>query len=239
MEGMVIGHRAVMDEFDPERKIGLIFDEWGAWHPVEPGKPRGGLYQQNTVRDACVAALTLDVFHNHADKLYMANVAQLINVLQSLLLVEEDRCLKTPTYHVFDLYRPHKGARAVRLISEAETVSDGGAARDQCRACYLDKRPFALRAVQGSASVRDGKLCVTAVNSHPTQAVELELEVRQARLETLEVVTLAADDIHAHNTFARPDVVRLSKPATVQADGPRVRVPLPPGGVVRLRGPLG
>ena len=239
MEGLVIGHRALMDEFDPERKIGLIFDEWGAWHPVEPGKPRGGLYQQNTIRDACVAALTLDVFHNHADKLYMANIAQLINVLQALLLVEEDKCLKTPTYHVFDLYRPHKGARAVRLVSEAETVSDGGDSRDQCRACYLDKRPFALRAVQGSASVRDGRLCVTAVNSHPTQPVELELEVRQAKVETVEVVTLAADDIHAHNTFARPDVVRPSEPTTVRADGPRVRVPLPPGGIVRLCGPLG
>ena len=239
MDGLVTGHRALMDEFDPERKIRLIFDEWGAWHPVEPGKPGGGLYQQNTIRDACVAALTLDVFHNHADKLYMANIAQLVNVLQALLLVEGDQCLKTPTYHVFDLYRPHQGAQAVRFVSEAEAVSDGGASRDHCRACYVGKQPFALRAVQGSASVLDGRLCVTAVNSHPSQPVELDLEVRAANLGALEVVTLSAGDIHAHNTFARPDAVHLSAPSSVQADGPRVRVTLPAGSVVRLTGPLG
>ena len=238
MEGLVVGHRAIMDEYDPERRIQLIYDEWGAWHPVEPGKPGGGLYQQNTIRDACIAALTLDVFHNHADKLAMANIAQLINVLQALLLVEDDQCITTPTYHVFDLYRAHQGAQAVRFISEAEAISDGGASRDHCRACSLDKQPFALRAVQGSASVRDGNLCVTVVNSHPTQPIEMDLEVRGSRLGTLEAVVLAADEMHAHNTFAQPDVVRPAAPTMVQADGSRVHVTLPAGSVVRLLGPL-
>ena len=93
--------------------------------------------------------------------------------------------------------------------------------------------------MQGSASVQDGNLCVTAVNSHPTQAVELELDVRQATLGTMELTTLAADDIHAHNTFAQPDAVRPSAPSTVQADGSRVRVTLPAAAVVRLMGRLG
>ncbi len=238
MEGIVTGHRAIMDAYDPERKIKLAIDEWGAWHPVEQGKPGGGLYQQNTIRDACVAALTLDIFHNHADKVYMANIAQLINVLQALLLVENDKCVKTPTYHVFDLYRPHKGGQAVRLISASEAVSDGEASAAACRACYPDRRPFSLRAVQGSASIRDGRLCLTAVNSHPTEALELDVEVHQRRLEEGEIVTLVAADSHSHNPFENPDVVRLSPAATQQGRDGRLRISMAPGSIVRVLGPL-
>ncbi|HZR43066.1 MAG TPA: alpha-L-arabinofuranosidase C-terminal domain-containing protein [Ktedonobacteraceae bacterium] len=239
MEGIVTGHRRIMDESDPQRKNKLIVDEWGAWHPVEPGKPRSGLYQQSTIRDACVAALTLDIFHNHADKLYMANIAQLINVLQALLLVQEDRCIQTPTYHVFNLYQAHKGAQAVRFLTEAETVSDGEASAEKCRSCYIDKQPFVLRAVHGSASVRDNMLCVTVVNTHPTQPVDLALELRQGRLNEVETITLAANDIHAHNTFDNPGVVAPSAPQTVQARGDQLRVLLPAGSVTRLMGRLG
>jgi alpha-N-arabinofuranosidase len=238
MEGIVTGHRAIMDEYDPERKIKLIYDEWGAWHPVEKGKPPLGLYQQNTIRDACVAALTLDIFHNHADKLFMANIAQMINVLQAVLLVEGDRVIKTPTYHVFNLYKPHKGAQAVRLISSAEAISDGGSFAEHCRKCYRDKQPFELKAIQGSASVRDGVLCVTAVNSHPAQPVEVALEVHKSRLEAAEVVALSADDIHDHNTFDQPDIVKLSPARTVQGSGGCLRVPLPPASVARIIGRL-
>jgi alpha-N-arabinofuranosidase len=236
IEGVITGCRAIMDEYEPERKIPLIFDEWGAWHPVETGKPAGGLYQQNTIRDACVAALTLDVFHNHADKLFMANIAQLINVLQALLLVEEDRCVRTPTYYVFDLYRPHKGAQAVRFESCADAVTDGGASAEYCRSRYLDRSPFALRAVHGSASLRDGELCVTAVNTHPTQTVDLEVELYRAAWSEVEVVALAADDIRAHNTFANPERVQLSAPQTGTARGSVLRHGMSAASVLRLRG---
>ena len=241
IEGVITGCRSIMDEYDPERKIKLIFDEWGAWHPVEKGKPTGGLYQQNTMRDACVAALSLDVFHSLADQLHMANIAQLINVLQAVLLVDEDRCIKTPTYHVFDLYRPHKGARAVRFLTLAEEVSKGEGSAETCRRQYLDRSaPFSLRAVHGSASVKEGALCVTAVNTHPTEAVELEVELHGASWGEAEVVTLTSGgDIRAHNTFDQPEVVKLSEPQTVGAKDGRVRVELPAGSVVRLRGRLG
>jgi alpha-N-arabinofuranosidase len=238
IEGVIDGHRTIMDEYDPQRKIALIFDEWGAWHPVEAGKPQGGLYQQNTIRDACIAALSLDVFNNAADKIFMANIAQLINVLQAVLLVDETRCIKTPTYHVFDLYQPHKGAQAVRFVSNAETISDGEESAEHCRNMFLNRQPFSLRAVQGSASVKDGVLCVTVVNSHPTQPVELDLEVYQGQLDTLEVVTLATDEIHAHNTFEQPDRVQLAAPQTVQARGERVHVSLAAGSVTRIMGRL-
>ena len=236
VEGIITGHRAIMDEYDPQRKIALFLDEWGTWHPVETGKPTGGLYQQSTIRDACVAALSLDIFHNHADKLVMANIAQLINVLQALLLVEGDQCIKTPTYHVFDLYKPHKGADAVRFLSASESITDGGAAAAACRACYTDKQPFSLRAVQGSASIKDGRLCVTAVNSHPGESVEVEIEVHGSNVGAFEMVTLAAGDIHAHNTFTDPEQVKLSAPTAVQGSGSRIRVTIPAAGIVRLQG---
>ena len=213
-------------------------DEWGSWHPVEKGKPTGGLYQQNTMRDACVATLTLDLFHNHADKLFMANIAQLINVLQALLLVEDDKCIKTPTYHVFNLYRPHKGGQAVRFVSAAETVSDGEASKDFCRTNYLDKQPFELRAVHGSASMKDNKLCVTVVNTHPSHPVELDLDIHQGRLSEIEFVSLYHEDIHAHNTFDKPDVVQLSSPKSLEAHGKELRVTLPAGSICRIMGKL-
>jgi alpha-N-arabinofuranosidase len=238
IEGILTGHRAIMDEFDPQRNVNLIIDEWGTWHPVETGKPNSGLYQQNTIRDACVAALTLDIFNNHADKIYMANIAQLINVLQALLLVEGDRCITTPTYCVYDLYQPHKNAQAVRFVSHAEAVSDGGASAEACRAQYPDKRPFALQAVQGSASVRNGALCVTACNTHPQQAVELQIDLRGGKLDEVEVVRLAADDIHAHNTFENAHAVGLSQPSVMQAQGETLRLVCPAASVVRIMGKL-
>ncbi|MBV9468866.1 MAG: alpha-N-arabinofuranosidase [Abitibacteriaceae bacterium] len=238
IEGIVTGCRSIMDEYDAERRIKLILDEWGAWHPVEKGKPTGGLYQQNTMRDACVAALSLDVFHNQADKLFMANIAQLINVLQAVLLVEEDKCIKTPTYHVFDLYQPHKGAQAVRFETYADTVTDGGPSAHYCQTRYLERKTFALRAVHGSASVRDGALCVTAVNTHPTEAIELEVELHRSGWNEVQVVTLNADDIHAHNTFSQPENVQLAAPQTVTARDGFLRVPMPAGSVIRLQGKL-
>ncbi len=239
IEGIVTGHRAIMDDFDPERKIHLYLDEWGAWHPVEKGKPRGGLYQQNTIRDACVAGLSLDVFHNHADKLFMANIAQIINVLQSLLLVEDDKCIKTPTYHVFDLYQAHKGATAVRSIANSPIITHGESAEEHCKDCYRDNHFGGLRAVQGSASLRDKTLCATLVNSSPTDTIEIEIVVPRYNLGNVELVTLATPDIHDHNTFADPNRVTLGKPSTVAASGGTVRLTLPPASVSRVIGVVG
>jgi alpha-N-arabinofuranosidase len=238
MEGIITSHRAIMDEFDPNRNVNLIVDEWGTWHPVEEGKPSSGLYQQNTIRDACVAALSLDIFHNHAGMIYMANIAQLINVLQALLLVDAEHCVKTPTYHVFDLYRPHRDAHAVRFVSRTETICDGGESRDKVRAQYADKREFSLQMVQGSASVKNGTLCITACNAHPTQPCELEIDLRGGKLADVEVCRLGCDDIRAHNTFDHPELVCMAKPEVISARGNRVRVLFPAASVMRVMGKL-
>ena len=111
-----------MDEFDPQRQIGLVIDEWGTWHLPTPGRDPQRLWQQNTLRDALVAAITLDTFNRHADKLVMCNIAQTVNVLQSMCLTEGERMLLTPTYHVFDLYQPHQGATALRTTVESPDV---------------------------------------------------------------------------------------------------------------------
>jgi alpha-N-arabinofuranosidase len=112
-----------MDGFDPQRKIGLIIDEWGTWQPAAPGRNPGHLWQQNTIRDALVAALTLDIFNRHADKVVMANIAQVINVLQAMILTDGDRMLLTPTYHVYNMYQSHQGGQSLRTSSRGRVRS--------------------------------------------------------------------------------------------------------------------
>ena len=110
METLVERHGKIMDQYDPDKKIGMIVDEWGCWFTVEPGTNPGFLYQQNTVRDALVAGITLNIFNKHCDRVKMANLAQMVNVLQSVILTEGPKMIKTPTYHVFHMYRHHQGA---------------------------------------------------------------------------------------------------------------------------------
>ena len=122
MDGIIRDHLAVMDQYDPEHRVGLIVDEWGTWHNVEPDTNPGFLYQQNTMRDALVASLTLDVFNKHSDRVVMANIAQTVNVLQAVILTEGGRMALTPTYHVFDLYKAHQGAALVEHTVRTKTV---------------------------------------------------------------------------------------------------------------------
>ncbi len=226
MEPLIVEQRAAMDSYDPGRKVGLIVDEWGTWHPAEPGRNPAFLWQQNTVRDALVAALTLDIFNRQAEKIVMGAIAQTINVLQALLLTEGDRMVKTPTYQVYDLYAPHQGATSVRLLAECEAVE-----------CVVDGRPQRLPVVAGSASVRDGSLTVTLVNSHATETIETEVRCLGASVADPEVRGLAypTGDIRAHNTFESPEVVGLADSAPPAG----ATVELPPASVTRLTYRLG
>ena len=118
MEELVTRHAAIMDRYDPRKRVALIVGEWGMWHDVEPGTNPGFLYQQNTLRDALVAAITLDIFNNHADRVRGANIAQMVNVLQSMVLTRGPQMLLTPTYHVFELYTAHHDALLLPLSVE-------------------------------------------------------------------------------------------------------------------------
>src|SRR5438105_12260299 len=153
IEDLITRHAAIMDKQDSQKRVGLIVDEWGIWHDVEPGTNPGFLYQQNTLRDALVAGLTLNIFNNHADRVKMANIAQLINVLQAMILTDKEKSLLTPTYHVFDLYSVHQDAKLLPTSMQSAEYSFGS-----------EK----IRAVDVSASQdKEGKIHVTLCNLNP------------------------------------------------------------------------
>ncbi len=228
METLVLQQRAILDGFDPDRKVGLIVDEWGAWHPVQEGTNPRHLYQQNTQRDALVAALSLDIFNRHADKVVMANIAQTINVLQAMVLTDGARMLTTPTYHVYGMYAAHQGKQAVRAIVNGDTID------------WADPEADAngsIPQLTGSASVGDGAVTLSLVNSHADEPVEATLALYGAdgTLETRS--TLTADDIHAHNTFEAPEAVtpKVDHPDMAIVGGrDGITVTLPPASVTVL-----
>ncbi|HHX45120.1 MAG TPA: alpha-N-arabinofuranosidase [Chloroflexi bacterium] len=223
MEPLVVQQRAILDGYDPERKIGLIVDEWGTWHPPTPGRHPRHLWQQNTLRDALVAAMTLDIFQRHADKVVMANIAQTINVLQAMILTDGPRMLTTPTYHVYDMYQTHQGGQSLRTRFEADEIVfslEGNAAR--------------LPGLSGSASIKDGILTLTVVNAHATSAIEADVALRQGAWSGGSVITLTDDDIHAYNTFEAPDaLVPVEAPSEVH--GAQFRHTFPPASVTAFR----
>ncbi len=122
MDELVRKHSTIMDKYDPDQKVALIVDEWGTWYDVEPGTHPRFLYQQNTMRDAIVAATTLDIFNKHCDRVRMANIAQTVNVLQAMVLTDKEKMLLTPTYHVFEMYAVHQDATMVPMDVQSEAI---------------------------------------------------------------------------------------------------------------------
>lgn len=220
MDELIVRHGDIMNRHDPEKKVALVVDEWGTWHKVEPGTNPGFLYQQNTVRDALVAGVTLNIFHRHADRVRMANLAQTANVLQALVLTDGPRMLLTPTYHVFEMYAVHKDATAVPVDVE-------------CALAGPDGRQ--VPAVSASASVNaDGTIHVSLCNLLPAAALEVELDLPGRAPAAVTAQALTGPELCSHNTFDRPATVR---PATFSEFTARVgglTVRLPPASVVVL-----
>lgn len=194
IESLITDHWTVMGEFDRQHRVKLVVDEYGAWY--KPGSEVHNshlLGQQSTIRDAVLAGLSLDTFHRHADKVAMANIAQLINCLQALFLAHEDKFILTPTYHVFDMYSVHQGAQAIRTVFTSPRLS-----------YTRNGKPATMRGLAGSASLRDKELTLTVTNPDINQAHETEIAVRGANIKSVKVTTLTASDIHAHNSFDNP-----------------------------------
>ena len=220
MEKLVVQQRAAIDAFDPARRIGLLVDEWGTWHPVEPGTNPSFLFQQSTLRDAVVAASTLDIFNRHADKVVMGNIAQTVNVLQAMVLTQDERMLVTPTGHVYEMYAPHQAGQAVRLLVETEAAGFRNGDKDD-----------SLPAVAGSASLKGKTLFLTLTNSHAADRVAVEVELlggARARAAAARVLT---GEIHSHNTFDQPHTLE-PRPFAVKASGQAFAVELPPASIV-------
>jgi len=224
MDSLITAQWQAMGELDRTHRIKLVVDEWGAWHQMTTNVDPGHLFgQQSTIRDALVAGLTLDIFNRHADKVAMANVAQLVNSIHSLFLADEDRFLLTPTYHVFAMYAAHQGARAVRTITSAPPVhwaNDDGNERT-------------LWGINGSASVNGDRLTLTVTNSHLTEPRESEIAVRGASVRAITATTLAARDVHDHNTFEQPNTVTPTT-ETVRVSGSPFMYEFPAASVTKL-----
>ena len=210
IEGMIVRHSGVMDRYDPEHKVGLIVDEWGTWYDVEPDTNPGFLYQQNTMRDAIVAAINLNIFNRHSDRVYMANIAQAVNVLQAILLTEGSRTIKTPTYHVFDLYKRHQDATLI--YSHIENENTDGEVSVPC--------------LSQSASVgEDGRITVTISNCSLDKEFTVDIGAAFGSVKSAEGRILTSE-VHAHNDFDHPENVVI-KPLGVKCENGGASVVLP------------
>jgi alpha-N-arabinofuranosidase len=220
MDEFIQKHGAIMDKYDPEKRVGLMVDEWGTWYDKEPGRDMGALYQQNTMRDAIVAAVNLNIFHKHADRVRMANIAQMINVLQSMLLTDKEKLVLTPTYHVFRMYRVHQGATMIPIDLSAPEYKLGDAT---------------VPSVSASAS-RDGegRLHVSLVNLDPNRPAEISATLAGAGIKTVtgEVLTSAA--MNAMNTFDQPNTVKPVPFKQYKLESSRLLLSIPPKSVVVL-----
>ena len=195
MEELVTKHSTIMDKYDPEKKIGLIVDEWGAWYDVEPGTNPGFLYQQNTLRDALIAGINLNIFNNHCDRVQMANIAQLVNVLQAVILTEGDKMLLTPTYHVFDMYKVHQDAELLSLDFENIDYTYGD-----------EKIP---QVSISSSQDKEGKIHISICNLNPSQGVDVDFEIRGTTVKKIAGQVLTAQEMNAMNTFEESDRVKI------------------------------
>ncbi len=185
-------HGDILDTFDPEKKIGFSFDEWGGWYEVEPGTNPGFLYQQNTMRDALLAGVTLNIFNQHCDRVKLACLAQMVNVIQSVILTEGEKMILTPTYHVFHMYKDHQDGE----LLDSVLLENGEAGNEE----------HPIPALSESVSMKDGVITVTIANMDADKSYPVTLEFADRIPEKMEgrVVT---EEMHAHNTFENPDTV--------------------------------
>jgi len=197
IEEVMNKHWKIMQEYDPGHSVKLGVCEWGTWHEVMPGTNRRFLRQQNTIRDAMVAALTLDVFNRHCDKVGMANIAQTINVLQCMILTRGAKMITTPTYHVFEMYAPHQGAEALKC----EVQSEENDFIDR------DKQTKTIPRIAASCSRKDDTITLSLVNTHATDYTTVTVEFPGLAAPRLTSWRVLGGEIHAHNTFEEPDRV--------------------------------
>lgn len=217
IDEIISRHLDIMSVYDPAHEIGLIVDEWGNWCDVEKGTNPGFLYQQNTMRDAVTAALNLDIFIKHSDRIVMANIAQAVNVLQSVILTEGDKMVKTPTYHVFDLYRRHMDGE--RVFTSIDNFEKEG-----------------IPALSHAATVKNDELSVTITNTllKETQDIEMDITGFSDNLSITQAQILTADDVRIHNTFDCAANVALKDFSDYSEDRGRIRIKLPPCSIVAI-----
>jgi alpha-N-arabinofuranosidase len=219
MDGLIRQHAAIMDKYDPEKKVALVVDEWGAWYAPLPGSTPGFLVQQNSLRDAILAALNLNIFARHADRVRMANIAQMVNVLQAMVMTDKEKMVLTPTYHVFRMYVPFQNAAFVPVTFDAGRYAHGA---------ITLPRVDAIAAKDAS-----GTVWLALTNLDPTRPVEIAARVAGMTARSAAGETLTAPTVDSVNTFAAPKTV-LPKPLSAAVRGDRITVALEPKSVTVL-----
>ena len=218
MEEMVTRHSTVMDKYDPAKKVALVVDEWGGWYNVEPGTNPAFLFQQNTLRDAMIAGVSLNIFNRHCDRVRIANLAQTVNVLQAVVLTEGEKMLLTPTYHVMEMYNVHQDAQLLPLDVQTADYTFGN-----------QKLP----AISASAS-RDktGRVHISLVNIDPNQPQEVFIALHGLNASRVSGRILSSGKVQDYNSFDNPDRIKPVefKGMTLGPDG--LKVTLPPVSVV-------
>jgi len=221
MQDRLEKHIAIMDEYDPQNRIGLIADEWGNWFNVEPGTNPGFLFQQNTLRDAVTAALYLNIFNNHARRVKMANIAQMVNVLQSMILTKDDQIVKTPTFYVFKMYKVHQSATLLPIDVKCDDYSYDG---------------MTLPSISASASKdKEGIIHVSLTNIDPHNNRIVEIDLRGTdNLSKTEGEIITAPHTNDYNDFGQPEKVNIQKFSTYSLNNNILKVDLPSKSVVTI-----
>lgn len=222
MDELICRHASIMDQYDPEKKIGLCVDEWGSWYTCEPGTNPGFLYQQNTVRDALIAGITLNIFNKHCDRVKMAALAQMVNVLQAVLLTEGDQMIKTPTYHVMHMYRHHQGAQ---LLESSLTGVD-----------TIGPKEWEVPKITESVSVDEaGVITITVNNLSMSEAEQLDIQLANKGYKVTEAKIVTDADVHSYNTFDNPNAVEEKDYTDYRMKEQGLSVILPSNSVVEIR----
>lgn len=220
MEELVTKHSAIMDKYDPDKKIALVVDEWGGWYDVEPGTNPGFLYQQNTIRDAMIAGVTLNVFNNHAERVRMANLAQTVNVLQAVILTEKEKMILTPTYHVLEMYKVHQDATLIPVSINTQEYVLGE-----------EKLP----ALSASASIdKNGVTHITLVNIDAKKSHELKINIQDQAYKTISGRIVNSAKLNDFNSFQNPDLIKPAVFKDAKLKGNQIQVVLPAHSVVVL-----
>jgi alpha-N-arabinofuranosidase len=221
MEEMLQRHGAIMNRYDPHKRVALIVDEWGTWWNLECGTNPGFLYQQNTQRDALLAGLTLNIFNAHCDRVRMANIAQTVNVLQAMILTDGAQILLTPTYHIFEMWKVHQDVQLLPIHLSCQEYSQGEAS---------------IPAVSASASKNaNGAIHLSLCHTDPTKSAQLSIELHGEGLGSVSGRILAADGLNTHNTFENSEALAPRAFTDFHVDGSRLIVQLPPASVAVLQ----
>ncbi|MBO9635489.1 MAG: alpha-N-arabinofuranosidase, partial [Chitinophagaceae bacterium] len=220
MERLVTKNSEVMDKYDPTKKIALIVDEWGGWYDVEPGTNSAFLYQQNSMRDAMIAGLTLNIFNNHCDRVRMANLAQTVNVLQSVILTRDEKLVLTPTYHVMEMYNVHQGALMLPLTITSNNYELNG------------KK---IQAISASASKdKNGTIHISLVNMDAKRSQDIDIDLGPVTANTVTGRILQSRQLQDHNSFESPEKIKPAAFKKATLKGKNLNVSLPPFSVVVL-----